>query len=566
MTLNYNNYLLLLIFSEIIIIYLGAYVIKNKPYKIMVETIILFFLLFLFIFGNMMETNNTNINRQIFWSNIQYITYGFLPFVWFIIVLKMNDNKKWMALKKLLLLAIFPTLAVIGVWTNDLHGLFRESYSLIRKDSFLILHNEYGPWFWFLVSQSYLFLAISGALLLKNLIKKGKIYQGQSAFFLVSMVIIWTPNLLNTTGIYNFGFDLSPIFTGIAGIVVFLGLQRYYIFDLIPVTRKMVVEELGMGVIVLDNRYRVLDINSKAKKMLKIEERFVAGRVLPEVIIKRLGFNIKKNEEATFIDKGKLKTKIYDGEKCFEIKVKPFTRDTGGLSVWVLILNDITDLEKAREQVIKQQKELAVAEERNRVTRDLHDNLGQVISYANLQTQSIKQELKNNNNLIAIRQLNDLIDNLKKGHQNMRTYIYNNREASILKKSFIKLIEEELTVFEDNTGIKPVLNISEDVAEILQRSESRIHLFYILKEGLNNIIKHTSATEVSLSFAKEGDNLEMVIEDNGKGLLKGDYRNKKSSGLAIMDERAKFMNGSLFLESEEGKGVKLQFQIPAEDT
>ncbi len=563
MIITSNAYILILIVSQIIILFLSFYIMRFRPYGIFKEIFILFLLFFLMVSGNMIEIVSKTINVKVFWANVQYISYVFLPFIWFIIVnnLEINNNK-WLNFNRILTLALFPTIAIVGVWSNNLHGFFRREVSLVQQNSFLLLNNDYGPWFWYLVIQSYFFIIVSVIILLKYFINKEKYNREQASIFLLSIGVIWIPNIINNIeGIYAaVKFDISPAFTAIAGILIFIGLDRYRVFNLTPITRKMVVEEMGMGIMVLDNNYRILDINPGANKMLNVSKKFKIGLILPEEIKFKLGIN--KINDFSLVDKNKLRF-LADGEyRIFEINVSPFRTNIENLQRWIFILNNITDLEKAKEQVLIQQKELAVMEERERMSRDLHDNLGQVMSYANLQTQAVKLELGNGNIIKVNELLDELIKHLGDSHQDIRRYIYDTRKSNILQKNFMELIQEELIDFENKIGIKTELITTQEINNLLQKNEHRIHLIYILKEALNNIIKYSSATVVKVLFKKDASNLILIINDNGEGFEDIDINKKRGSGLAIMEERVNFMEGGLKIESNKGKGTILKIVIP----
>ena len=92
-----------------------------------------------------------------------------------------------------------------------------------------------------------------------------------------------------------------------------------------------------------------------------------------------------------------------------------------------------------------------------------------------------------------------------------------------------------------------------------------IHVYRIVQEGINNILKHASATEAQVTIRAETGNLRITISDNGKGIPADQSTHppaRRGFGLAGMTERAKVLNGAVTIESTPGKGTVLTVLIP----
>ena len=87
-----------------------------------------------------------------------------------------------------------------------------------------------------------------------------------------------------------------------------------------------------------------------------------------------------------------------------------------------------------------------------------------------------------------------------------------------------------------------------------------INVFRIVQESLNNIIKHSGASKASITVKKNDDRIELLIEDNGKG-IKENY-NRTGSGLTGMKERAFMLGGKLEITPRPGGGTKVYLEIP----
>jgi nitrate/nitrite-specific signal transduction histidine kinase len=214
----------------------------------------------------------------------------------------------------------------------------------------------------------------------------------------------------------------------------------------------------------------------------------------------------------------------------------------------------------AREEINKQKQELAVMDERERLARDLHDNLGQILGFSNIQIQAVRQELKKENLKLADQYLQRLNEIIKNAHKDIREYVYNIRNNLYYKKDFIVLLKEEIEKFKEKSDFEVKCVISEGITLETIGTEEKLQLIYIVKEALTNILKHAEVDNAKILLNKKGKLIELIIEDNGKGI----YSLKNSgSGLNIMNERAMLIGGELIINSKPGKGTKIIVNFPA---
>ncbi|HTP13416.1 MAG TPA: ATP-binding protein, partial [Bacteroidota bacterium] len=94
--------------------------------------------------------------------------------------------------------------------------------------------------------------------------------------------------------------------------------------------------------------------------------------------------------------------------------------------------------------------------------------------------------------------------------------------------------------------------------------EEEINLFRIVQESLNNILKHSHATELGVTLQKERDRVILRIEDNGCGFQQADGRqgNRGGLGLSSMAERARILGGEIRIESNNGRGTSVLLTLP----
>ncbi|MBT3321415.1 MAG: DUF3365 domain-containing protein [Anaerolineae bacterium] len=203
-------------------------------------------------------------------------------------------------------------------------------------------------------------------------------------------------------------------------------------------------------------------------------------------------------------------------------------------------------------------EEIAVLEERARISRELHDSLAQTLGWLSIKTELLEEDLK----LGKIQEGNTEMKNIRKV---VRDACYDVRESidglrtrptGDLNLTAASWIAE----FRQRSGLETDFQVSKEKMALSPRVETE--LLRILQEALTNIRKHANAKSVSINLREKGDYVELIINDDGSGF---DYNldlDKKHFGLRIMRERAENLGGSLHVESELEKGTRVTATLP----
>gem|GEM_PF-6439097 len=173
-------------------------------------------------------------------------------------------------------------------------------------------------------------------------------------------------------------------------------------------------------------------------------------------------------------------------------------------------------------------------DERLRISRDLHDSVGQSLSIA-------KRELgANNTKLDGI--LNHTIDEVRQISQSIYPY-------TLEKFGLSYAVEKQIEQIKNSSEINIQLKL-QDLDKELNKNE-KLNIFRLIQEALNNTLKHAEATKVSVSLMKLPSFIQLQIEDNGKGFnYKHQVKNSKSFGLQSMQQRADLLNADLNIKSD----------------
>jgi two-component system, NarL family, sensor kinase len=196
--------------------------------------------------------------------------------------------------------------------------------------------------------------------------------------------------------------------------------------------------------------------------------------------------------------------------------------------------------------------------ERQRIARELHDGVGQVMSAAKMNLSAFEDELvfKDNNQKLAFEKVINLID---EGCKEVRSVSHQMMPNALLKSGLASAIKEFIDKI-DNNIIKVSLH-SEGLQERLD-DNTELVLYRIIQECVNNVIKHSGANKLDISLIKDADGVSATIEDNGKGFNLNDRAKFDGIGLKNIKSRIEFLKGTVDFDSSEGNGTLVAVHVP----
>jgi len=561
MRIQYIPYVWPLVVSAFISLSLGIYVIlKRRNSKGALSFILSMFVVTIWSSGNALEMASVDLSTKLFWANVQYIAYCYSPLTLLAMCMEFTGYDRLVRSRKIIWTAVIPTIILILVWTDGLHGLMRYDMHMDYSGSFPVIDKKYGPAFYIHALYSHSMNILAWILLIRAVFFKNTVYRKQAVSLLVGMSLIVIPNILYISGLGPVKrFDITPNFFGPAGIIIALGIFRYKLFDLIPVARAAVIENMDAGVMVLDMQDRVLDINPAFRKITNYDIRNIDGIKVEEVSGKVPAL-LKACTDRDITHSEFVINK--DGmPMIYEVFLSTLNDNRGIPSGRLIVVYDITQKKQEQQRYMEQQWKLAVTEERERLARDLHDDLGQVLGFINLQAQGIRKELANADIDIVSQKLDRLVNVSQEAHNDIREYIRSIRSTEALEKDFMGGLLKDVNSFEEQSGLKVELDIPSGFTGDGLSPVIRINILNIVREALNNIRKHAEADNVYIGFKASKEQLCVTVEDDGKGFdIGADLTNRY--GLSIMRERASEISAKVDLKSEPMKGCHISLTVP----
>lgn len=207
------------------------------------------------------------------------------------------------------------------------------------------------------------------------------------------------------------------------------------------------------------------------------------------------------------------------------------------------LYRELLDTHKKLKEYTEEVRRLSIIEEKNRIARDIHDNLGHNMTALIMQLQMAEYYLNSDSSKSA-ELLNDSIKTARDSLTSIREVVETLRGNSsiLLADKTIQVLVDE---FSTKTGVKIDLNVS---GKATQNYDLVTALYHILQEGMTNALRHGNATNIWIELIYNNDIVEFTVKDNGTGaeIIKEGY------GIKGIKERVKALNGSVEFKSEKG--------------
>ncbi len=198
-------------------------------------------------------------------------------------------------------------------------------------------------------------------------------------------------------------------------------------------------------------------------------------------------------------------------------------------------------------------------EERTRIAREVHDELGQALTGLKLDMSWLATRLPKISPALADK-ARTMTTHIDETIQTVRRIATELRPGILDSLGLVPAIEWQANEFQTRTGIP--CEIRSTVAETEWDQAFTTVFFRIFQETLTNIIRHAKATRVAVRLAEESGHLLLIVKDNGRGISEEEIAGTRSLGLLGMRERAMLIGGDVSLHGKPGKGTTVTLRVP----
>jgi signal transduction histidine kinase len=215
-----------------------------------------------------------------------------------------------------------------------------------------------------------------------------------------------------------------------------------------------------------------------------------------------------------------------------------------------------TAVENARLRLENEQ--LLIVEERNRLSRELHDAITQSLYSLALFAETGKRFAENGQLDLAGEYIEQAEETAQQALREMRLLLHNLRPAVLEKEGLVKAIQQRMDAVEKRVGMKASFQVEGEIVLPVHVEEA---LYQIIQEALNNALKHATATEINVYLCQQNKKLALTVKDNGHGFDPDRSSDSGGLGLTSMRERVESLNGVIAISSETTKGSQVQVNL-----
>lgn len=532
------------------------------------------------------ELASSDFEGMVFWLKVEYFFIPFVPLMLYLVVRQYAGLKHDFKPKQLIYLLPIPVLTLLLSVTNDYHHLYYESVSIDRSATFPLLSLEIGIWYKVHLIYAYALVIAASVVLVRKLIFQRSLFRNQLIYMLIAVLI---PMLLLSLYLFEIfpvdNLDPTPFAFTFSGLAMSVSILRYRMLDLMPIAREHVFTSMPDGLVVLDNKMRIIDANPGSMKIFSWDE--IPFGALVENIWKPYPMLVdmlrELKSESIVMEVNKQKELFYYQISTSAIRDHK-TQEVG----YLVIIHDITvryTMQEAIRQSEEKLKRLNAEKDKlfSVIAHDLRGPLGTftgLTEMAMFQADDVsheeKQQLATDMHKSA-QALQNLLENLLYWSRMQREDVKIHTEKLRVKA----LLDENLVLFQNAISTKSLV-IEKHFLEEAKVLADKQMLMTVLRNLLSNAIKFTPRNgKISLISKTENPGfLQIQVSDSGIGMDETILKNlfsiedsmgrpgtegEASSGLGLIlsHEFIEKMNGRILVKSTPGKGSTFTVVLPA---
>jgi signal transduction histidine kinase len=300
----------------------------------------------------------------LFWNQMSYVGVVLLPPAFLLFVVAQTNHEEWLQYRYILPVVGSSVVALVAVLTNPWYDLWRADETVLPGGPPPVLIADFGVLRVLWVVCVLLFVVPFGVALIVHRLRQeytspvirrqlGLVLLGISAPALTSLLFVTRATV----------FDITPFGLGMMGLVLTLATMEYRLFDIVPIARDTVLENIESGVLVVDPEDHIVDANGRALEILDMDRDGLVGTTLPELIatlpdVPEYFGTVEDIEETVAVDPDAEPKRYYD------VTISPVETGSGRTSGRIVLFSDVTEQIERREQLEAQKLRLEEKNER----------------------------------------------------------------------------------------------------------------------------------------------------------------------------------------------------------
>ena len=361
MSFQQSPFLIPLLISAVITLTLAYIGWQNKKNPIARPFTLLMAASSLWTLGYTIQLVSSDLQTNLIATIIEYPGIVTVPVAWLLFVLMYTNREYLLTRRNIFLLFVIPVISVLLVATDTMHHLYYSSITPEIIDGSTVWVFTPGPLFWLHAGYSYLLSLVALGLILLRHSGTSALFKKQILLLLVASGIPLVLNMVYVTDLDPIpGIDLTPFAFTITGIIVALGICRYQLFTLAPVTYPEIFAAIGDGILVVNKKNRITDMNPAALRIAGQSGHPPFGKTLESIFPPAVPLIFESREHAGESHR-EITLPADDGVHHYDIVCRPLVDHAMLYAGYLVIIRDITSRRLAEEALRKNDEQLKLA-------------------------------------------------------------------------------------------------------------------------------------------------------------------------------------------------------------
>jgi PAS domain S-box-containing protein len=526
----YIAFLVISVISSGIVSFLSY---RKKPKRCHLSLSVLSLLLFLWSLFQLLYLLPFSLNIKIALLYLRQSVIVLTTLIWLFFAIEYSKKDSFFIKKNVLPLIIPAFIFCIIIFTNNYHKLYFSGLVLIKDTWLSYTSIDYKLFFWFHTLYGYTFILLGIIIILNTVFSAHISYTRRSIIIIIAVFFPWLINIIIVFKLFNLAeyIDLTPVSFTLTVILLYTGIFRLKLLDILPIARKMVIENVPDLILVLDKKKRVIDFNISAGKVFSQDKEQIAGKHISKLIPK---FSVIKkkvsNDEIKKDFKEKVMIKKNGINYYYHLQLSPIHMKGNIIRGYILVLRDITSIEN---KMVELTIEKNIADKKTQTKTEFIEKM---LADIRLPLNSIVLA----NELISLSEhtpeQSEYLNIIQKSTEELIQMTSDMLDYNLLST---KSITPEYESFNFKTEINKTINSIKKIAEdkdlrinfnidscINYRvNGDRLRLKQVLLNLIKYSVKNTPKGELSIivkedSKTKNYTTFKFIIKDNGLGITK----------------------------------------------
>ena len=584
-------YVLLLLVAGLLMLTLAAYAFRKTPENGVRSFAWLCVAIAMYAIFYGLELIGPTAEISLLWNVLQYPGIALIPAFGLLFAVQFTGKERWLNRSRLLLLFALPVMTVLFKITDHWHGFIYRHVAIEEQMGMFVFDITPGFWYWVNVVYINVALLLTVVLLVRFFLRAGVAFRRQAILMFTGMAFPWAGHIIYLSGHSYMGLDSSPVYFSLFGIFIALGMFRFGLFDLMPIAREAIFENMRDGVVVMDLHKRVVDMNQPCRRLFGFQSRKVSGKTVDSLFqsfpdMLRFVLSAEESTELRFVEGGM--------PAYFLVTKNPVITARQRVVGQVVVIQDITRNKLSEKALIEEKQKaeaanLAKSEFLANMSHEIRTPMNAILGF----TETLHQRLSDPSHkkmvqsvassgkmLLAL--LNDVLD-LSKIEAGRLTINHQPTNLPLMVEEILMLFKEKV----NQKGLTIQTECNEGFPTIIIIDETRIR--QIVFNLIGNAVKftHQGGVVVRMRFTPdsgldEGEAtglLQVEVEDTGigidreqtKAIFEPFFQHSGQSnreyggtglGLTISSRLAERMHGTIMVRSQPGKGSVFTVEIP----